>query len=175
MNARPNTKRAKRPSRPIYAEWRKCADLETGEHILALRASTVWDQRACKARGYRANDEVRLEIRKPRNPKFNALAHALGSILVDNVPGFEGVDAHDALKRIQRECGVQCDEMTIELPGIGKVPVKVARSIGFDSMDEGAWAELWAAMCAYITKTYWPGLDSAAVEEMALMIDGGRA
>lgn len=161
----------KRPSRPVYMTWRKMIDEATGERILALRASSPFDQRALKARGYHADDDVRVEMRQPRNSRFNALAHALGGLLVDNVPGFEGMDAHDALKRIQRETGVQCDEMTLELPGLGKVPVKMARSIAFDSMSAEAWAELWAAMVEHIRKAYWPQLDSGTIDQMVEMTE----
>ncbi len=165
MTAAP--KRAKRPSRPIYFTVERLVRPETGESVGALVPSTQWDQRAMRARKYTVGSELRAELKKPRNPKFNALAHALGSILVDNVPGFEGMDAHDALKRVQRECGVQCDEMTIELPGLGRVPVKVPRSLAFDSMPEEDFAQLWDAMCVWIAKNYWSGLDPEEVARMA--------
>lgn len=172
MTARPATKRTKRPSRPTYAIWRPVIDRETGEEYLALRASTRWDQAACKARGYRVNDEVRLEIKKPRNAKFHALAHALGALLVQNVPGFETMDGHSALKRIQRECGVHCEESTVEVPGVGQLALKVPRSIAFDSLDEGEFTELWDACCKWITQKYWPQLDPSAIEEMVEMMHG---
>ena len=49
-------------------------------------------------------DDVLVDVKKPRNPQFFRLAHALGQMVIENIEGFENfTNYHDALKRIQRE------------------------------------------------------------------------
>ena len=112
-----------------------------------------------KERGYRAGDEVRLEIKRSRNVKFHRLAHALGHLLVDNVEAFRDLSAHDALKRVQTLAGVCCETQMVDMGTInfngvqvpiGLVPVNVPRSIAFDEMDEDEFGTLFEGITAYI-------------------------
>lgn len=194
-------KRRRRRTRPIYFVIHEVEILKTGEERLALIAATRWDGIAMQERKYRAGDELRAELKKPRNAKFLRLAHALGKMLVEHVEDFRGLDAHSALKRIQRECGCMCDELEIDaspivaavlaaaesllgagaakmlravLPEIKTVRVREPRSLAFDDMDEGEFAELWESCVAHIKLKYWPDLDESIVEEMASLIEGDR-
>lgn len=171
------TKSKLRPRRPIYLRVRKVIDAETGEHMGALVPLTKWDARAMRDRKMHVNVELRAELKQRRNVRFHRLSHALGAMLVEQVEDFAELSAHDALKRLQRECGVCCDEMamTIDLgAGIGKVnvPVKVPRSIAFDECDESEFSELMNAIYRHVSKTYWPDMTPEAVEEMVLMYEG---
>lgn len=161
-----------RRSRPIYFEVVEVADLRTGEHRLALLALTRWDRRAMQDRKYRAGDQVRAELKAPRNVKFHRLAHALGALLVQHVPGFESLDAHSALKRVQIESGVHCVDEEFDLPGLGRISRRVPASMSFDEMDEGAFNETWAGIVAHVKLKYWPELEPDAVEEMAELTEG---
>jgi len=93
-------------------------DHKTGEvlpeQVSVLAPLTQWDTRAMRDRGYKVGQTVRGRIERSRNPKFNGLAHALGALIVDHVEGFEGKDAHEALKKIQGEAGICCEESTID-------------------------------------------------------------
>ena len=53
---------------------------------------------ALRARGFGRGEEVWIEVRKPRNPRYHRLAHALGTLVAENVEGFEGMDSHAVLK-----------------------------------------------------------------------------
>lgn len=168
-------KSAKRARRPIYGEIRRVADCETGEIRLAIVAAHPIDRALMKDRKYREGDELRLEIKRPRNPKFHRLVHAIGQMLVEHVDGFEGLDAHGAIKRVQREAGVCCEEQTMDLPGLGTVTLKVPESLAFDEMDDARFRELFDGITRYIAERYWPDMTPEALEEMALAIAGERA
>lgn len=181
MSTKVNRKAAKRAKRPLMMTWVRVAVLETGEERLALVASHPWDRKACKVRGYRHGQEMRAELKQSRNPKFHRLMHAIGQMLVEHVGGFENLDAHGAIKRVQREAGVCCEEMTVDMGTLrlgdmviplGERPVKVPESIAFDDMTQERFEELFKGVTDWIASNYWPDMPPHAVEEMALMIEG---
>jgi hypothetical protein len=169
-----STKKPRKPDKPLYFEWQHVVLLETGERRLALVASTQWDQAACRARGFKAKQLVRAVLQRPRNPKFHALAHAMGTIAVNHCEGFEGMDAHDALKKLQRESGICCEEIEIDLgPALGKVKAQQARSIAFDSLDEAEFSALVHGICDYLTAKYH-GVPPGELSEIIATIEEGR-
>lgn len=169
-----STKKARKPDKPVYFEWQHVAVLETGEKKLALVAATQWDQAALRARGYKAKQLVRATLKRPRNNVFHRLAHALGTIAVENCEGFEEMDAHDALKKLQRESGVCCEEIDFDLgPAFGIVKAKQAMSIAFDEMPEETFQLLVHGICAYLTEKYH-GVPPGALSEIIAKIEEGR-
>lgn len=155
--------RAKRARRPIYGVIEKVAVLETGEERLAIVAAHPIDRKLMAERGYRRGDEVRLEIKKARNVRFHRLAHAVGNLLVDHVEKFRHMTGHDALKAVQRESGVCCEQQTVDMGTlrlgelevhIGERPVTVARSIAFDEMPEEEFHEFFSGITDYIDQHY---------------------
>lgn len=175
MSTYAQNKAAKRARRPVYATIERVAVLETGEERLAILASHPIDRKLMKERGYRAGDEVRLEIKKSRNVKFHRLAHALGNLLAENVEAFRHLSGHDALKQVQQESGVCCEPMEIDLgPVIGKVQAKIARSIAFDEMDEAEFGEFFKGITNYIDQHYASALTDDVRAEYFLMIEGNQ-
>ncbi|WP_284076325.1 hypothetical protein [Herbaspirillum aquaticum] len=124
-------------------------------------------QQRLRARNYRLNDIVFAEIRKPRNPKFHRLAHQLGTILVENLDDFAGKNAHQALKKVQLDGNIACEESLAILPGVGVMQVLTPTSLAFDQMDELEFRDFMAAACAHISKKYWPGMSAEQIELMA--------
>jgi hypothetical protein len=167
------SKKARKPDKPIYFEWQHVAVLETGERRLALVAATQWDQAACRARGYKAKQLVRAALKRPRNPKFHAMAHALGALMVAHCEGYEEMDAHDALKKMQRESGVCCEEMEIDLGPLGIMTAKQARSIAFDEMDEAEFSTLVHGICQHLRDKYH-GVPPGELSEIIATIEEGR-
>lgn len=154
-------KRAKRRTRPIYAVVRPVADMETGEERLGILAMHPIDRQLMKERGYRAGDELRMEIKRRRNVKFHRLMHAVGALLVENVEGFEQFDAHGAIVHVQTLANVCCETQMVDIGTIkfgdisvpvGRVPVKVPRSMAFDEMDEDEAHTLFEGTTAYIAE-----------------------
>lgn len=118
-------------------------------------------------RKYSINDIVAVTISKTRNPGFHRLVHALGSMVVDNIEEFEGMDSHKALKRLQREGLIECDEFTFKVAGCGMVTQYIPRSLSFESMDEETFQSVYKQICGVIVKLYWPTETTESVSQMA--------
>lgn len=121
---------------------------------------------ALRSRKFGLGDVVFAKLTKPRNPRFHRLAHAFGQLLTENLDAFEGLDGHTALKRIQLEANIGCDEIALNFPGIGPCSYRIPRSLSFESMDQSAFEDVYGAMCEYVARTYWPELSADQVAEM---------
>ncbi len=133
----------------------------------ALVPADSYAETKLRERNYRVGDLLKADLKKPRNPKFNRLVHRIGQLVVSNLDAFSGMDAHKALKRLQLEGNIACDELAISMPGLGMVTVKQAQSLSFESMDEGEYHEVARAICRYISERYWPSASPEAIEAMA--------
>ena len=120
-----------------------------------------------RERGYHIDDLLAADLTKPRNPKFNRLVHKLGQLVVANIDAFSGLDAHIAIKRLQIEGKVACDEIGILVPNYGTVIQLIPRSLSFQSMDEGEYQEAARGISRTIAERYWPNLDPETIERMA--------
>ena len=161
----------KRPSRPIYFTVRRMVDVETGESIGCLVPSTGWDRRAMRDRKYHVGSELRAELKKPRNPVTHRMLHALAKLVADNVEGFDDPEAHAVVKRLQRESGICCETVETEIPGLGTLAIKQARSLAFDDFDEGEFTEFFRGICAHVSRTYWPSMAPEAIEEQVAIME----
>jgi len=178
-------KKAK-PRRLIYLTVHKVVIPETGELIGALIPSTKWDSRAMREGKFVNGSEWRGELKCKRNVKFWRLAHVLGYWLADNVEGFEGKPAHEALKSLQEQSGIGCVEeaFTIDMGDLGKYSGvrKVAESLNFEDMDESRFSELWdggtgeGGWLGWLRREKWGLLSAEQIEdvEMILSKDGNQ-
>lgn len=193
--------KAKRARRPIYVTPMRLVDPTDGVEYGAFVPSHPIDQRLAKERGFRIGHEYRAEIKQSRNPKFNRLAHAVGFLLTDNVEEFRDVDSHAALKQVQLESGVACEVVEMDaspvisalldaaevvlgkgartvlaavLPEIKTIPVKRARSLAFDEMDEDEFANFFNGITAYIGEHYTSVMLDDVVAEFWEMVNGNR-
>lgn len=116
---------------------------------------------------YRVGNVVAAELFRARNPGFHRLAHVLGQIVGENIDGFEGLDAHRVLKRLQVESGHGCEEISMRIPGVGVVPYRVPRSLSWESMDEAEFRQVFKGICKHVSDTYWTSLSPEEVEAMA--------
>lgn len=109
------------------------------------------------------------------------MAHVIGHLLVDNVEVFRDLDAHAALKQVQLESGICCEMVEMDaspvvkdlldtaetvlgagarkvlaavLPEIRTIPVKVAQSLAFDSMEEEDVAAFFKGFTTWIGDRY---------------------
>lgn len=162
-------KKGRRPRKPIYMEVRRLVDPSTGELIGCLVPRYSCDKRIMRDRKLSVGTEVRAELRKPRNVAFHRLAHAIGALVVDQLPEFESCDAHEAVKRLQRETGICCETMEIDLGPLGKAPVMVPQSLAFDEMDEADFQRLVQAIFRLLASKYWKGMSEEAIAELVDM------
>lgn len=133
----------------------------------ALVPGDGYTQKRLKERGYRVGDILLADLRKPRHPGFHRLAHRLGQLVAENIEAFEGLDGHAALKRIQIEAGIGCDEIPLRLPVIGQITYRVPRSLSYASMDQAEFEKTIRGMSEYIAREYWPDLTPEQIEQMA--------
>lgn len=155
---RPSTSK-RRPQRialrPVVIEGR--AVLEVADDLSRQR---IKDKRLS------LGEVVFAEIKKPRNPRFHALAHQLGRLIAENVDDFTGMDAHRALKRMQMESGAGCEEVAYRIAG-QMVVQRIPQSLAFESMDEGEFRGVMRGLCQYVADRYWPDLSPEQIERMA--------
>lgn len=124
-------------------------------------------QRRLREKGYKVGDTLSADLTKPRNPGFHRLAHVFGQMVADHIEGFEHMDAHRVLKRLQLESGIGCEELMLNVPGVGLVPYRIPESLSFANMDEGRFRQVFKGLCGHVSRTYWPSLTPEQVAEMA--------
>jgi len=170
----------KRTRRPVHVTVMRLVVPETGESLMALVPDHPVDRRALRERGYGVGVQLRAELWHARNVRFFRLAHALGGFLADHVAGFEGLDQHEALKRLQERSGIGCAVEQFDVPGLGQLSRTVAESLNFASMDEGRWQVLWdgGTECAHnggwtgwLREHVFGGLDAISREEVERMLE----
>lgn len=191
--------RAKRASRPIYMVVRRLLDPVTRQELGALVPEHEVDSELMRARGYRVGQELRAELKAPRDAWRHRLLHKIGRLMVENVDGWEALDTHEAVKRLQREASVCCDQVDMDatavvsavlaaadaafgpgaakllrevLPRIESIPVTVARSLAFDCMDEDEFRRLFEGITQHIGTHYTHVMLDEVVAEFWLMANG---
>jgi len=132
-----------------------------------LTPADSYSESQLRAKGYKIGDVVAASITKLRNQKFNRLVHRIGQLVVANIEAFSGLDAHQAVKRLQIEGRIACDEIGIMVNGYGMVIQFIPRSLSFDTMDEAEFHEAAMGICRTIAERYWQTLTPEQVEEMA--------
>ena len=133
----------------------------------ALVPADAHSQQRLRERGYRVGDVLAAELVKPRSPGFWRLAHRIGTLCVESIEAFHGLNAHQAIKKIQADAGLECDVTHTDIPGLGVLVSKQPRSLSFESMEQGQFYEFTRAACMHIASTYWPHLTAEQVQEMA--------
>ncbi|WEL75339.1 hypothetical protein P0D92_25150 [Pseudomonas sp. CBSPAW29] len=139
------TKPAKPRPMPVYLVLRRLVDPATGREVAAFVPSSDADRSILREREFKMNAKIRADLKQPRNPRFNGLVHGLGRVLSQNIDRFSGKQSHDAIKALQLESGVYCDEEAFDIPGLGQLTRKTPRSLSYDSMGEETFQD-----CAYL-------------------------
>lgn len=132
-----------------------------------LEPADAYTAARLREKGLKIGDIVAIDITKPRSPGFWRLAHRLGTLCARNIEAFSNLDAHQVLKKVQCDAGIECDESRHEIPGVGVMISRVARSLSFESMDQASFYEVFRAMCRYVAATYWTTMTAEQIEEMA--------
>ena len=131
-----------------------------------LRPADGLSQERLRAKGFHVGDVVFAELKKPRNPGFHRLAHALGKLVAENIEDFEGMSSHATIKRLQLEAGVACEEIAYRVKGMSVIQ-RIPRSLSFESLDDGEFHEVFGGICRHISANYWKDLDAEQVAAMA--------
>lgn len=194
-------RRKRKERRHILFRVERAVIESTGELVGALVPRFATDRRLMRDRGYRMGDDLRAELSKPRHLGQHRKAHLLGGLVVAQLEGFEGLDQHAAIKRLQRESGVCCEVEQIDaapvvtailaaaetmlgevatrmlkavLPEIKQIDVLVPQSLAFDRMEQGEFELFYAGICLHLVERYWPDCDQEQIEQMAELMDRER-
>ena len=194
MEARKRCKQRKFTDRPVYFVVRQMADPSTGEVVGCLVPASWADNRLLRERKYRINDHIRATLTHPRNSKFHRLVHQMGTVARQNLEGFEHMDSHAAIKKLQADSGVYCEPREVSatpvvaailasarhllgdgaarmlsavLPEIETVTILVPQSLAYDCMDESDFRQFWEGICQHLIARYWPALTTEQITEMA--------
>lgn len=137
-----------------------------------LQPADNYTNEKLRARGYKMGEIVAAAITKPRNPAFWGLAHRVGTLCANNLDDFTGMESHAALKRLQLEAHIECDEIEIRVPGFGRVIQFIPRSLSYESMDEATFDNVMLGISRHIASQYWHGVEPEAILKMAgTMVD----
>lgn len=93
---------------------------------------------------------------KPRSPQYHRAVHRLCSFLCEHLDAFKGMDAHSALKRLQLESRLYCDETQLTIKDFGVVRHLIPQSISFESMDESEFRAFFKVLADHVAETHWP-------------------
>lgn len=155
--------RARKRPEPIFGRVRELVDPTTGELVPCIVPRTASDKAEMRARKYRREDVLRMEIKKSRNPAFHRLVMKFCSLVVDNghLPHMSA-----ALKILKIKTGLT-DELIDS--STGKV-FYILGSIAFDQMEDGEFQK-WAKEAArVIARDYFPGWTPEQVRHAAEMM-----
>lgn len=179
--------------RPIYMRKKAVIDPDTGNKIGCLVPASATDGRLLNERNYTSGSMIRATFKQTRNPKFHRYVHQLGALVADNIASFEWLGSHDAIKRLQVESGVFCEEREIDarhiveavlcasnevlghnatamlesvLHEIKTVKIKQPISIAFDSLDESEFKSLWTGICKHLISEYWHDMSEDQINSM---------
>lgn len=156
-----------RAARRVYLMAVNLIDPATGEVRLALVPRFSTDLRLLEDRGIRPGSVLRADLSRPRNLVRWRRAHLLGGLVRESIEGFEQCDSHQAIKKLQLDSGVFCDEERIDIPGLGILLRRTPRTLAFDEMEEGEFSQFWRGLCSYLAATHWPGLSEEQIAQMA--------
>lgn len=186
MSAQPATAKPKRRKRGIHMRVVKGALIPADLMSLA----------ALRRKKLKTDSVVLVDVHQLRNPRFNRLVHKLGQLCVTNLDAFSHLDAHGAIKKVQMEADICCEQYGVSanhlwtmvsdwivgevgelvrpaLVLIGQmirgktIPARVPQSIAFSEMPEDEFHQLYTRMCDHIAATYWPDLDAEKVAALA--------
>lgn len=157
----------KKETKPVYLRFRKLIDPVTKHYVMALVADSQEDREILRFRKYTADSLVRAELKQPRNRGFHRLVHRLGTLVSSNIEGFENKDAHQVIKKIQKDGKIFCDAEQYDLGELGIITRYIPQSIAFDHMDNAEFYHFWEVICQYIIDNYWHDLTPDKIEQMA--------
>lgn len=140
-------------------------DPDTGELVSCFVPAYPLDRAAVRDRGIKINDLVMMDVFRDRNPRFWRKFHKLASFLADNVEELGGLQAHDALKKVQLDSRVWCEVADFVLEDGQVLRHWVTKSLAFDVADDIVAEEVWNGIVDHVVKTYFPDWDRDQVAE----------
>lgn len=120
-------------------------------------------------KGFRRGDIVRVNLRKPRNPKHHRKAFSLLNLVYDNLDLYPSFDAF--LDDVKLKCGHYAKHVNYKRGPDGEFVESVMffpKSISFSSMSQGEFEVFYDRMFQVMLTEYLPGVSSAELEQQVL-------
>ena len=142
---------------------------------------------------FKEGDVLKAQVSKLRTIGFNKFSHRLGVLITQNIEDFRLMTAHAAIKRLQYEGNIYCEELPIKIIGFdlkiweyvrsivqpilskigfriqddGYIVARIPRSFSFDSMGEEEYRDAVSKICVYLAENYWQTCTPEQIEAMA--------
>lgn len=129
----------------------------------------------CRDRKFYSGIKLIAYLYQPHDLEQWHKAHGLGCALVEHVEGFERLNGHTALKKLQEDGNIACENETFDLGSLGKVTRTRARSLAWDEMDGSEFEEVYGRMLDYVRRKYWPALDEAGMQSLQKLLGMGSS
>jgi hypothetical protein len=159
-------KPAKPQPRPTFWNVEAMVDPRTGEEKMCLVAANQLARDEMKRRKFTRGTRLQVEMKRPRNLPFWRKAHVLAGLCIENVDAFDGLDLHQALKKLQLNANVECDNLTFIAADGTKFRYRQARSLSFDNMDEGTFTVAYDRIVEYIKDRFFSEWDDDQMAEL---------
>lgn len=167
MSAAGPTKKKPKRRRAVLMRWVKATIGNDRTPRRALVAADAYAMNVLAKRKYGIGQLVSADVKGARNPGFHRKAHALATLVIENVDEFSRyaahADEHEVLKRLQIESDTCCDHIRLDKD----LEYRIPQSLAFEDMDEPTFGVFYRRICNYISSRYWPDLDEFAIEELA--------
>ncbi|WP_175618675.1 hypothetical protein [Marinobacter lutaoensis] len=143
----------------------------------ALVPATEEDYQQLKTLDLSLNQTIFATIDFAQKPGSLKRIHRLGQLLVEQVPMFAHLDAHQAIKVLQSLSGAGCDVISVpagtlaalagmECQGDPNALVTVFQpwSLSPSSLTGPQFERLFSQLCRYVATEIWPDLDPGDIE-----------
>ncbi len=150
-------------------------------------------KRSLHEKKFKEGDLLKAQVSKLRTVGFNKFSHRLGVLITQNIEDFRLMTAHAAIKRLQYEGNIYCEELPIKIIGFdlkiweyvrtivqpilskigfsiqddGYIVARIPRSFSFDSMGEEEYRDAVSKICVYLAENYWQTCTPEQIEAMA--------
>ncbi len=160
----------KKEARPIFLVVRKMVDPATGEEVGCYVPANQGSRDEGKRRKYTVGTRLKAELTRPRNILFWRKAHVLAELCIEHIDAFTSLDQHAALKKLQLGADAECDHIDFLIPG-NPIRYRQARTLAFDSMDEGVFTQVYDKIVEHIKDRYFPEWDDDQMQQLIDLTD----
>lgn len=118
-------------------------------------------------KNYQSGDVVSAELTKLNNPELHRRLFAIAQLCIASIAAFRGMSPRQALRRLQWEANVACEEMEVAVSATVTANMRFPLSLAYDAMDHTERQKVERALCRHIARSYRPELTAQQVAHLA--------